>query len=289
MLKKSVIHIFLVSFLAVALTSCKSSKTTRVTSAEYSGYTSANRGKTSGKKLAAPSEALLSEARSWLGVPYKYGGNDRGGVDCSGFVLHVYMNALDIPLPRTSREQHKYCKSTAKSSLIPGDLIFFATDKDKERISHVGIFVGDNQMIHASTSKGVIISDITSSYYARNYAGSGMIERYHTMLGDTPVKSDRKDKKKKAPASKEEPVIHISPLESPTGYSLTPVDGLPVPKQDNEKVTKPKSDNKPTSSQKTTAVTTITTATATSSPVTSEPTVEDARAAVLKSIKEKEL
>lgn len=292
MLKKSVIHIFLVSFLAVMLTGCGSSKTTRVSEPSYSGSTSAKHGKGGGKKLAAPSEALLSEARSWLGVPYKYGGNDRGGVDCSGFVLQVYQNALDIPLPRSSREQHKYCKATTKGSLIPGDLIFFATDKDKERISHVGIFVGDNLMIHASTSKGVVVSDLTSAYYVRNYAGSGIVERYHNMLGDKAPEKNKNKKKDKAPASKEGPVIHISQLESPAGYSLTPADGLPVPAE--KAAPAPKADKKQTKKSKSKPVkaavsTAVTTAVTSSSPATAEPTVEDARASVLKSIKEKDL
>lgn len=262
MLKKSVIHIFLVTFLAVLLTGCRSSKATRVTAPSYSSVPAAHTGDKNDNKLDAPSEALLSEARSWLGVPYKYGGNDRSGVDCSGFVLQVYQRALDIPLPRTSREQHKYCTATSKERLIPGDLIFFASDKDRETVAHVGIFMGDNMMIHASTSKGVIISDITSSYYARNYAGSGVVERYHSMLGDKNRKKNSNKDKKKVPVSKEGPVIHISQSGSPAGFTLTPVDKLPEPVRKDA---------------------------ATSAAGTSEPTPEEARAAVLKSIKEKEL
>lgn len=281
MLKKSVIHIFLVSFLAVMLTGCRSSKATRVTAPAYAAASSDASGK-GGKKmsdgsLGAPVEALLSEARSWLGVPYKYGGNDRGGVDCSGFVLQVYLNALDIPLPRSSREQHNYCKATTKGSLIPGDLIFFASDKDKERISHVGIFVGDNLMIHASTSRGVVISDLTSAYYVRNYAGSGIVERYHNMLGEKAPKKVKEKKKAKTDTTQEGPVIHISKNESPAGYSLTPVEGLPVQKEKPAK----KSESKPIKTAVSTAVS--------SSATTAEPTVEDARASVLKSIKEKDL
>ncbi|MBD5321810.1 MAG: C40 family peptidase [Bacteroides sp.] len=287
MLKKSATYILSVSFLAVLLTSCGSSKTTRVTAGYYDGNTTTSSRHTSRPKGAPQSEALLSEARSWLGVPYKYGGNDRSGVDCSGFVLQVYQNALDIPLPRTSREQNKYCKATTKGSLIPGDLIFFASDKDKETISHVGIFMGDNMMIHASSSKGVVISDITSSYYTRNYAGSGIVERYHAMIGDK--SSKKKGKKDKTPTSQEGPVIHMSPLESPAGFTLTPVDGLPVPadrQKDSPKPktspeTAPKSTNKP--------VRTATATATTSSAAAKEPTVEDARNSVLNSIKEKEL
>ncbi|MDE6394515.1 MAG: C40 family peptidase, partial [Duncaniella sp.] len=272
------------------------SKTTRVSAPSYVTDTSAKPAKGGvGKKLDAPSEALLSEARSWLGVPYKYGGNDRRGVDCSGFVLQVYQKALDIPLPRSSREQQEYCKATTKGRLIPGDLIFFATDKDKERISHVGIFVGDNLMIHASTSKGVVISDLSSDYYTRTYAGSGIVERYHDMLGGKTVKID-KDKKKdknkketKAPASKEGPVIYLSQPEPSAGFSLTPVETLPTAADKPSPKTKANKKQAKESKAEPVRSTAVTTTAVTSSAAKTGPTVEDARMSVLQSIKEKEL
>lgn len=131
--------------------------------------------------LAPQSQALLKEARAWLGTPYKYGGTDKGGVDCSGLVMSVYNSALAIKMPRNSKAQSDYCTPTPKDNLVPGDLLFFATGGGKN-VSHVGIFIGDNRMIHSSTSKGVIVSDINADYYIRTFAGSGRVEQYHAML-----------------------------------------------------------------------------------------------------------
>lgn len=311
MLKKSVIHLLAVSVATVILTACGSSK-----SAGNAGvYTPAKPSWPAPAETAAlapQSQALLSAAHTWLGVPYKYGGNDRKGVDCSGLVLQVYKDALGIPLPRNSAEQRDYCTAIAKGSLIPGDLIFFATGKDKNRVSHVGIFIGDNLMIHASSSQGVILSDINSQYYARTYAGSGIVDQYHSMIGDTrrkPKKGIKPAKPgKQVPSSQEGPVIHIPQSESVSApaYTLTPVESLPV-KADTTATTATATPQPVTTATTTTATTTSasgTTATttnastATTAPVKTatvstaqqaEPTPEEARAAVLNAIKEKEL
>lgn len=314
------------------MTACGSSKTTRATGSYKPSSTELKwPDEKPGSPLAPHSEALLSEARTWLGVPYKFGGNDRKGVDCSGLVLQVYKDALGIPLPRNSREQSNYCTSIAKGNLIPGDLIFFATGKDRDRVSHVGIFIGDNLMIHASASKGVILSDITAPYYSRTYAGSGIVEQYHAMLDNQvrkpgknrkptkPTKPTKPSKDKKSP-SMEGPVINIPRTEATAGYTLTPVESLPqraVQPADTtvtnaETTVSAETTVEITSTAETTAVANsdttvkasetprteshapvtpvkpVTTAT-TSTAKTPEPTAEEARAAVLNSIKEKEL
>ena len=186
--------------------------------------------------LSSHSRALVEEARSWLGTPYKYGGNDRAGVDCSGLVLQVYSKALDISVPRNSRAQKDFCTPASRGSLIPGDLVFFATGKQKDRVSHVGIFVGENRMIHASASKGVIVSDLSEGYYSRTFAGAGYVETYHAMLD----KNSKKGKKRKpSKPSKSEAVPVTEPLPDPSateiasarkssGITLTPVSSLPV-------------------------------------------------------------
>lgn len=313
MLKKSVIHIIAVSVATAILTACGSSKSATTAAGNYKPAELSWPAKTETERLAPQSQAILSAAHSWLGVPYKYGGNDRKGVDCSGLVLQVYKDALGIPLPRNSREQRDYCTAIAKGSLIPGDLIFFATGKDRKQVSHVGIFIGDNLMIHASSSKGVILSDINSQYYTRTYAGSGIVDQYHSMIDDTSVRNPKKgikpSKKGYRPSSQEGPVIHISQLESlGNGYTLTPVESLPVKadtiaSQDTYATTATNVTATNTNTQPTT-ITTATSATpATESPKTAapvkvatvsttpqtEPTPEEARAAVLNSIKEKDL
>lgn len=297
MLKRIALHIISMSVLAI-LAGCGPSRTVQSPS---TGYTP-GQGSTPGNNASVStpqSAALVSAARAWLGTPYRYGGEDRKGVDCSGLVLKVYKDALGISLPRNSGEQREYCTPASLGSLIPGDLIFFATGKNKSKVSHVGIFVGENQMIHASASKGVILSSITEPYYTRTYVGSGFVEKYHAML-------------KKIPAQQE-----AKPSEE--GFTLTPVASLPVA------VNKPESKNQPEGENRTetasvakkeapkvnkkepatvkvvksspetkphtaTPVTTIQTASvSTSSTGNAEPTPEEARASVLSSLKEKDL
>lgn len=136
-------------------------------------------------------ERLLKEADSWIGTPYLYGGNDRNGVDCSGFVCQVFRNSIGVGLPRTSRDQHKYCRSIERETLEPGDLVFF-TLRGGSTVGHVGIYIGNDQMIHASSSKGVVISSLLSNYYVVNYYGSGRVDSFYAM----------KSAEKKEPATK---------------------------------------------------------------------------------------
>jgi len=101
-----------------------------------------------------------------LGIRYKYGGTDENGFDCSGFTGYVFA-AFGIDLPRDSRSQAGLGVKIDKSELRIGDLVFFNTDG--KRISHVGIYIGDGKMAHASTSQGTTITDINSGYYAKRY------------------------------------------------------------------------------------------------------------------------
>lgn len=118
---------------------------------------------------------LVSEARKWLGVPYSYGGNSRKGVDCSGLVVAVYRDAASLKLPRSSADQHRYCRDISRKDLEAGDLVFFK-GSSKGKVSHVGIYIGDNKMIHASSSRGVIVSDLAEKYYISHYHASGRVE-----------------------------------------------------------------------------------------------------------------
>lgn len=127
--------------------------------------------------LDADQQALVDEALTWLGTPYRYGGQDKNGADCSGLTMQVYRRALGIAIPRTSRDQQKFCKSIRQSSLEAGDLIFFTTGRDKTRVSHVGLYLGEGRFVHASGSKGVIISDMKERYYSSNYHSSGHVIR----------------------------------------------------------------------------------------------------------------
>lgn len=114
---------------------------------------------------------IINEAKQWIGTPYQYGGESKKGADCSGFVMAVFQNA-GIDLPRTSQQQFSYVQLINNREREAGDLVFF---KKNNRIFHVGIYLGDNYMIHASSSKGVIIQIIDDNYFDDKYAGSGRI------------------------------------------------------------------------------------------------------------------
>jgi lipoprotein Spr len=111
---------------------------------------------------------LENEMDKYLGVRYRYGGTGVAGMDCSGFVSRVFLDALDIKLPRSSAAQAKVGVAVSKANLQFGDLVFFKIRRN--RISHVGIYVGDGNFVHASTKLGVIVSSLSEKYYKRTYA-----------------------------------------------------------------------------------------------------------------------
>ncbi len=112
-------------------------------------------------------QAIVATAMNYIGVPYVWGGESPSGFDCSGYVQYVF-NVHNIWLPRNSSQQYGVGTAISKSALQPGDLVFFGTSG----VSHVGIYVGDGQFIHCSTSRGVIISELNSSYWSIRYIGA---------------------------------------------------------------------------------------------------------------------
>lgn len=181
----TIYRILIMAILSVAIVGCSSSKKT--TKDQYDDI---------------PKNAIEKEARTWLGTKYKYGGNTRKGVDCSGLVVEVFRSVMGVKLPRTSAEQQKYCKSIKKSELHSGDLLFFATGKKKKSVTHVGIYIGDGKMIHASSSLGVIISGINETYYKRCYLSSGRIEKVYKKLRNEEAKATKKGSRKKSDKQK---------------------------------------------------------------------------------------
>lgn len=114
-------------------------------------------------------DRLIAFLENWYGTPYKYGGDKRTGVDCSAFTCLMMDTVYNVSLPRTSREQYAAGKRIAKSDLAQGDLVFFNTTGG---ISHVGVYLNNSKFIHASTSSGVMISDLEDAYFKKRYVGA---------------------------------------------------------------------------------------------------------------------
>lgn len=123
--------------------------------------------------LSAGRRAVVGESYNWLGTPYRYAGNTKRGIDCSGLV-HAVFKKFDLVLPRRSRDMYGKGRAIKRNQLQPADLVFFANTAGKG-ISHVGIYVGNDRFIHASTRAGVIVSSLDDPYYTRHYAGARMI------------------------------------------------------------------------------------------------------------------
>lgn len=132
-----------------------------------------------GFKVSAKDNLLLfNEAAGWLGTPYRYGGTTRKGVDCSGLTGQIYQKVYHTPLARTVADMAgKNCRKIRKSELETGDLVFFNTSKKKKGINHVGLFLKNGYFIHASTSKGVIVSNLHEDYYKKTWQKGGRVKK----------------------------------------------------------------------------------------------------------------
>ncbi len=121
-----------------------------------------------------PNKVLLENIDEWYGVRYRTGGNNKTGVDCSGFTVAVYLAVYGIALPRVSRDQYRISRKISTTELREGDLVFFNTRGSG--VSHVGVYLGNNKFIHASVSRGVMVSGLFEPYYIQRYIGAGRID-----------------------------------------------------------------------------------------------------------------
>ncbi len=122
--------------------------------------------------ISAKRQSVLNYAAQFLGVPYVYGGSTPSGFDCSGFTSYVFKNTVSS-IPRVAQAQYDATTRVSRDDLLPGDLVFFGSSTSS--ISHVGIYVGNNQFIHApSTGDVVKYSSLTGSYATR-YQGAGRV------------------------------------------------------------------------------------------------------------------
>jgi len=117
---------------------------------------------------------LYSFIDEWYGSKYKYGGLSKSGVDCSGFCNVLYSQVYDKQIQRTTSQLSKKINKTSKNNLKEGDLVFFNISKKKN--SHVGVYLRNNRFVHASSSKGVIISSLDNPYYKKTYNKGGKLK-----------------------------------------------------------------------------------------------------------------
>ena len=118
-------------------------------------------------------EYLLKMVDEWWGTRYSLGGTTKDGIDCSGFTQIIIGNLYNLQLPRTAHEQYRKCNKIDYEDLKEGDLVFFTSGRS---ISHVGVYLMNNKFVHASTSQGVMISDLADSYWGSKYKGGGRVK-----------------------------------------------------------------------------------------------------------------
>jgi cell wall-associated NlpC family hydrolase len=116
-------------------------------------------------------QKLLAVSNKWLNTPYRYGGTDSSGIDCSSLAQHIFKEAFRISLPRTASQQMAGGKFVRMPWLKPGDLVFFKNIRGAGA-DHVGVYLGSRKFIHVSSKKGVIISDLSSSHYQKRFVSA---------------------------------------------------------------------------------------------------------------------
>jgi lipoprotein Spr len=134
-----------------------------------------------GVALSATSNMKLFHfVYDWIGTPYRFGGSSRNGIDCSAFTKELYSKVFNMDIERSSRDIFSMVSPVKKDELKEGDLVFFKIHS--RRISHVGIYLGNNRFAHAS-SRGVAISSLDDAYYSRYfYRGGRMLDSFKAEL-----------------------------------------------------------------------------------------------------------
>jgi cell wall-associated NlpC family hydrolase len=126
-------------------------------------------------KSEDPAQRVIREARTYVGAPYKWGGNTKNGIDCSGLLCQSF-KTINITLPRTADAQALLGKKVTKDELKPGDLLFFSKEKQSKSITHVGLVTdirkGEVLFINATTKKGVMESGLSEEYWRIRYKGA---------------------------------------------------------------------------------------------------------------------
>ena len=168
--------LFHILILIISLVSCKSHKKV-VTEEIVNNEEIINTVPISPKgKEMSLGDRIAAEAIKWIGTPYGYGHSEKGvATDCSGLVAVIFEEVASIKMPRNSSQQADFCDKIEEKEIKPGDLVFFATGSDKKKVSHVGVMLNRIKFVHASGTKGVIISEMTTPYYKRNFIKYGRV------------------------------------------------------------------------------------------------------------------
>jgi cell wall-associated NlpC family hydrolase len=176
----------MIAVLSTCIIACNTTKTTTKPPHQKKVYYYAGEGpntefyakysKKLGVKFKGTEDKKLIEAiAGWIGTPYVYGGCTKSGTDCSGFIKTLYKDVYNIDLNRSAYDLYKDVEEVKKKDLKFGDVVFFKISGTK--ISHVGLYLADNKFVHAASSKGVMVSDLTETYYTKYYYCSGRIKK----------------------------------------------------------------------------------------------------------------
>ena len=166
--------VLLISVLVIS--SCKSKKiitdSSKVRNINFSGSLMDKYSTVLGvSKNRLNNEKLYRFIDSWMGVPHRIGGMNKSGIDCSGFTSILQKEIYDQSLPRVASQMALQVKRKYEDNLEEGDLVFF--DFEGKKFSHVGVYLQNNKFVHASTSKGIIISDLKDPWYYKYFSRAG--------------------------------------------------------------------------------------------------------------------
>ncbi|MBN3554640.1 C40 family peptidase [Fictibacillus nanhaiensis] len=128
--------------------------------------------KSLGIDASESNSSIVEVAKKYEGTPYQWGGESPDGFDCSGYLQYIFDEAENVELPRTVDDI--YAQGTKVDSPAVGDIVFFNLEGDGP--SHAGVYIGNDQFVHASSSKGVTTAELNSSYWSENYIGAKSYE-----------------------------------------------------------------------------------------------------------------
>ena len=166
-LLRVLLFIFLLSIIGCAAPHSAAHSSYKTTEEKYAHLLAVGKEDIANKKL-------YSFIDDWYGVPYKYAGRSKKGVDCSGFTSILFKEVFAKDLSGSSSTLYNQCEKISKRELKEGDLVFFKIDS--KDISHIGIYLQNNKFVHATTKAGVMIDDLDEDYYRKYFEGGGKIK-----------------------------------------------------------------------------------------------------------------